>query len=134
MENAPYGRSLYQTVKAQLGYSPEAEALRIAEVVRQRTEQKGARFVLTFLPLGDEELRQGVYAQPLGLFNFADLLPFMSEYAAQADLMQYANDGHYNSFGHRVAAQAISRMLWDRRMLDPRLFRREPSTEPHLTR
>ena len=68
------------------------------------------------------------------LFNFTDLLPYMSEYAAQADLMQYGNDGHYNSFGHRVAAQAIARMLWDRRMLDPKRFRHEPSTEPHLTR
>ena len=133
MENAPYSKSLYQTVKAKLGYSPEAEALRIVGVVRQRTEQKGARFVLTFLPVGDEELGTGVYALPLDLFNSVDLLPYMSEYAAQANLMQYRDDGHYTSFGHRVAAQAIARTLWDRRMLAPKLFRHEPSTEPHVT-
>jgi hypothetical protein len=131
MEGAPHGQSVIKSLTDKLGYSQDREALRITEIIKHRVEQKGAKFVLAFLPTTDEIISRS-FDVPVTMFSNIDLFPYIERYQENAKLMSYKEDGHYNPYGHRVIGQTLARVLWDKRLLDLRLFSKDPLGEETL--
>jgi hypothetical protein len=90
------------------------EALAVVDAIRSRTEQKGARFALLFLPTTDECLAQA-YDADVSRFDYIDILhAFPPDEQGIAEIVLGEKDTHWNRAGHERAAQAIVEALVER--------------------
>ncbi len=131
VDNTPYSSHFLIPLKRKLGLTPDQEARAIVKILKKRVEQKGAHFLLTFLPMG-MEVSQAVYEYSVEGFDFQDLLPYLKDYQTKAERLEYSEDGHYNPYGNRVMAQGLARMFWDRHLVPQDHFRQDPHHESLL--
>ncbi len=88
------------------------------KIVKLRTEMKGARFLLFFLPETGECLIRN-YTVDISDFEYFDIMPFFPSQKKELDNLKFSeSDGHWNTYGHRIAAEAIIKTLIHNKVID----------------
>jgi lysophospholipase L1-like esterase len=94
------------------------QAASIIAAARKLVANRGARFVLAFLPTPDECLRRR-YHQPVDQFTDIDLMDEFPDTETGLKAIRFESDNHWNAAGHRIAARALVKMLVDRGFVAP---------------
>ena len=120
--NARWTKNIFRFVHRTVA-SPNTtqEAREMLRTVRRRTQQRGARFALFFLPQ-TKERRTGRYEEDVSSFDFYDVMDFFPADGEALKNIRFPTDTHWNRQGHEIAARAIVETLVENELLD----------QPHL--
>lgn len=119
--SGPYWRSIHKK------FIPDTtkEAVEMIKIVKLRTEMKGARFVLFFLPLTGECLIRN-YTVDVSGFQYFDIIDFFPSQKTELDKITFnERGGHWNSYGHEIAAKAIVETLINNKIIDKQYLKRD---------
>jgi hypothetical protein len=108
---APVTGSLWHSLYKKHIPDTTQEAIEMLEIIKKRTERKGAKFVLFFLPETGECL-WGDYVVDISAFDYFDIRRFFPSDEEELDELRFSkDDGHWKVRGHEIAARAIVETL-----------------------
>ena len=101
------------------------EAREMLRIIKSRTESRGARFALFFLPETGECLN-GSYLVDISAFDYFDIRHFFPSDEEGLDTLRFGEkDGHWKVQGHEIAARAVVETLRNNKILSVADFRPE---------
>ena len=102
------------------------ESIEMMKIIKLRTEMKGARFVLFFLPETGECLNKN-YAVDVSGFEYFDIMRFFPSQKQELDKLKFSKrEGHWNAYGHEIAAKAIVETLINNKVIDKKYLKEMP--------
>jgi hypothetical protein len=119
---APYTGNVWTSIYKKFIPDTTKEAIEIMNIVRERTEARGGRFYLFFLP-NIEECLQGRYTNDTAGFDYFDIMRYFPSQKKELDRIRFKYDKHWNVHGHEIAAKAIIETLRDKGLLDQKYLR-----------
>ncbi len=124
--SGPLTRDFFRFLRRALVAPPNvAQGHEIVAAARRVVEQRGADFVLLFLPRVNE-VRKGRYMVDVSSFDFPDLRGFFPQDAEALAALRFPSDGHWNARGHAVAAHAVVEVLGAGGFLEPAQLQPRP--------
>jgi hypothetical protein len=93
------------------------QAIEMIEIVRQKIENRGGKFLLIFLPIRNERLNHA-YNEDISGFHYFDIIQFFPFHEKELDNLFFDYDKHYNVNGHELVAKAIVETLIEEKILD----------------
>jgi hypothetical protein len=114
---APVTGSLWHSLYKKHIPDTTQEAIEMLEIIKKRTERKGAKFVLFFLPETGECL-WGSYVVDISGFDYFDIRRFFPSDEKELNKLRFSKkDGHWKVRGHEIAARAIVETLRNHHIL-----------------
>jgi hypothetical protein len=113
---APYSGQIWTAIHKKFIPDTRKEAIEMMNIVKERTEAKGGKFCLFFLPETGECL-QGQYRIDVSGFDYYDIMHFFPSRKEDLGKLRFKNDRHWNGKGHETAAKAIIETLVDKRVI-----------------
>ena len=107
---APYTGNFWTAVYKKTIPDTTKEAIGIMDIIRERTEAKGGKFYLFFLP-NLEECLHGKYTNDISGFDYLDIMHHLPSKWKELEKIKFKNDKHWNVRGHEIAARAIVETL-----------------------
>jgi hypothetical protein len=104
------GRTFVQLNRSRAEAIDIAQARELIDMVRTRTEERGARFALFFLPKASE-LQKGYYKIDISSFDYFDIRSFFPTDEVSLAALRFPDDGHWSCFAHAHGAKAIATTL-----------------------
>ena len=121
----PYTKNFWIALNKKFILDTTAESIKMIKIIKHRTEMKGAKFVLFFLPHPRECLR-GSYDVDISGFNYYDIMRFFPRQKEELDKLQVSDrDHHWNVEGHKVAARGIVETLIHEKVLQRNNLKKE---------
>jgi hypothetical protein len=114
---APYAGAFWRSVHKRFIPDTTREALEMIQIIKDKTEVKGAEFVFFFLPHILECLR-GRYDVDISGFDYYDIMHFFPSRKEELDELVFQHDKHWNVKGHQLLARAIVETLIEEKILD----------------
>lgn len=114
---APVTGSLWHSLYKKHIPDTTQEAVEMLEIIKKRTERKGAKFALFFLPETGECLG-GEYVIDILAFDYFDIRRFFPSDEKELNKLRFSKkDGHWKVRGHEIAARAIVETLRNHHIL-----------------
>ncbi|HLA01056.1 MAG TPA: hypothetical protein VJZ24_05390, partial [Thermodesulfovibrionales bacterium] len=107
---APFTGNLWTAIYKKTIPDTTKEAIGIMNIIRERTEAKGGKFYLFFLP-NLEECLHGKYTNDISGFDHFDIMHYFPSQWKDLEKIKFKNDKHWNVRGHEIAAGAIVETL-----------------------
>ncbi|MCC7202143.1 MAG: SGNH/GDSL hydrolase family protein [Nitrospirae bacterium] len=114
---APYTGNFWTAIYKKTIPDTTKEAIGIMDIIRERTEARGGKFYLFFLPNLEECLR-GKYTNDISGFDHFDIMLYFPSKWKELEKIKFENDRHWNVRGHEIAARAIVKTLIDKGALE----------------
>jgi len=104
-------------IKPKESYDPIGDAKEMFKQIKYKTEQRGGKFVLFFLPcLREREINK--YLVDISDIDYIDLLDDFPESNKELISLYNSRDKHYSPKGHRFVAQLLIKYLINEDILD----------------
>ena len=111
-----------------------SECVEMITDIRARSEARGARFALFFLPQ-TKERRRGRYEEDISYFDYFDVMEYFPEDRRALESLEIpGSDTHWSRAGHEIAARAIVETLLEREILRPDELRDPDAWRQRATR
>jgi len=104
------GRTFQKLHRRIMQPSSLEDAAAMFAAARRIAEERGAQFILVFLPRIKEILRGG-YTIDLSAFDFRDIRHHFPTDEPSLMSLRFATDSHWNAAGHEVGARALAAVL-----------------------
>lgn len=114
---APFTGNFWTAIYKKTIPDTTKEAIGIMEIIRERTEAKGGKFYLIFLP-NLEECLHGKYTNDISGFDHFDIMHYFPSKWKELEKIKFETDKHWNVRGHEIAARAIVKTLIDNGALE----------------
>ena len=108
--NAPFTGHLWYGIYRKFIPDTTEEAMDMIKIIKYKTEEKGGKFILFFLPHPNECL-QGKYLINVSHFDYLDIMHYFPSQKEAIDKIKFKDDDHWSVYGHEIAARAIVETL-----------------------
>lgn len=121
--NAPFTGAFFRSIFCRNNSEATQGTVDMLEIVRQKTEARGGKFVLIFLPTLEECLAGHLAVDVSGIY-YLDIRKYFPADKKELMKLRFLEDHHWNARGHEVAAKAIVNELVRIGAVDGRYLRR----------
>jgi hypothetical protein len=119
---APHTGKYWLSFRSEFIPDTTKEARNMIEIIRQRTEMKGGKFILFFLPYPNDCLK-GRYDVDISGFDYYDILDYFPSDKQALQKIIFKNDSHWNVNGHEIAARAVVETLVREQIIDEKYLK-----------
>lgn len=119
---APYTKDIWFKINRKFISDTRKESMDIMKIIQHKTEMRGGKFILFFLPHPAECLR-GMYSEDVSGFGYFDIMDFFPSQKAELEKIKFPGDEHWNVKGHEIAAKAIVETLIHNKIIDKKYLK-----------
>lgn len=125
---APYTKNFWRSLNKKLIPDTTLEARDIMQRIKRRTELRGGRFALFFLPT-IEHCLTGRYEPDISGFDYFDIMRYFPKEPGELFRLKFRQDKHWNAEGHKIAARAIVETLVREQIIKPEFLKEKLEKE-----
>lgn len=126
---APFTQNFWRHLNKKLVPDTTREALDMMQRVKEKTEERGGKFALIFLPTIEQCLTRR-YQPDISGFDYFDIMRYFPSQKSELGTLKLTRDKHWNAGGHRLAARAIVATLVNEQIIEEKYLKNGLIKEP----
>ena len=125
---APYTKDYWFSINKKFISDTRKESMDMMKIIQYKTEMLGGKFILLFLP-EPIECQRRKYNEDVSGFSYFDIMSFFPSQKTELDKIKFSEgDGHWNAYGHEMAAKAIVETLINNNIIDKKYLKETNNT------